>query len=48
MSGVYSPSKEKIMNPYHPQPIVVPQEVGKVLEFIGIKHKLTQQHTGGA
>ena len=35
------------MNPYHPQPVVVQQEEGKVLEFIGIKHKLTRQHTGG-
>lgn len=36
------------MNPYHPQPIVIPSDEGKVLEFIGIKHKLTHQHTGGA
>jgi len=36
------------MNSYHPQPIVIPPTDGKVLEFIGIKHKLTHQHTGGA
>jgi len=36
------------MNSYHPQPIVIPSDEGKVLEFIGIKHKLTRQHTGGA
>ena len=36
------------MNPYHPQPVVIPPDEGKVMEFIGIKHKLTQQHTGGA
>ena len=36
------------MKPYHPQPVVVPPDDGKVLEFIGIKHKLTHQHTGGA
>lgn len=36
------------MNLHHPQPIVVLSEEGKVLESIGIKHKLTQQHTGGA
>ena len=36
------------MNPYHPQPVVVPSDEGQVLEFIGIKHKLTHHHTGGA
>lgn len=36
------------MNPYHPQPVVVPPGSGKVLEFIGVTHKLTGQHTGGA
>jgi hypothetical protein len=36
------------MNPYHPQPIVVPPDAGKVLEFLGVTHKLTGQHTGGA
>ena len=34
--------------PDHPQPVVIPPHAGKVLEFIGIKHKLTHQHTGGA
>jgi len=41
-------SKEKIMKPYHPQPIVVPINTGKVLEFIGMTHKLTYPQTGGA
>lgn len=36
------------MKPYQPLPIVIPPDEGKVLEFIGIKHKLTRQHTGGA
>jgi len=36
------------MRPDQPKPIVVPPEEGKVLEFIGIKHKLTRQQTGGA
>ena len=36
------------MNPDHPQPIVVPLASGKVLEFLGVTHKLTHQHTGGA
>ncbi len=36
------------MNPYHPQPIVVPPTSGKALEFLGVTHKLTGQHTGGA
>ena len=34
--------------PDHPQPVVISPHAGKVLEFIGIKHKLTHQHTGGA
>ena len=36
------------MNPSHPQPVVIPPDEGRVLEFLGIKHKLTYQHTGGA
>ncbi len=36
------------MTPYHHQPIVVPSDTGKVLEFLGVTHKLTHQHTGGA
>jgi len=36
------------MNSYQPQPIVIPPDEGEVLEFIGIKHKLTHHHTGGA
>ena len=31
-----------------PQPIIVPPDSGKVLQFLGITHKLTQQQTGGA
>lgn len=34
------------MKPDHPQPIVVPPDSGKVLKFLGITHKLTQQQTG--
>lgn len=36
------------MKPGHPQPIVVPPEAGKALEFLGMTHKLTGQHTGGS
>ena len=36
------------MKPYQPQPIAVLPGAGKVLEFLGVTHKLTQQHTGGA
>jgi mannose-6-phosphate isomerase-like protein (cupin superfamily) len=31
-----------------PQPIFVPPHSGKVLEFLGVTHKLTSQQTGGA
>jgi quercetin dioxygenase-like cupin family protein len=34
------------MKPDQPQPIVVPPLSGKVLKFLGITHKLTQQQTG--
>lgn len=30
-----------------PQPIIVPPGSGKVLEFLGVTHKLTQPQTGG-
>ncbi len=30
------------------QPIVIPPDSGKVLNFVGVTHKLTRQHTGGA
>ena len=33
------------MAPLQPQPIVVPPDAGKVLEFIGVTHKLTPQQT---
>jgi len=36
------------MKSYHPQPIVVPPDAGKVLEFLGVTHKLTYPQTGGA
>jgi len=36
------------MKTYHPQPVIVPPDEGKVLEYIGIKHKLTHQDTGDA
>jgi len=32
----------------HQQPIVVPPSSGKVLEFLGVTHKLAHQQTGGA
>ena len=31
-----------------PQPIVVPPHAGKVLEFLGVTHKLASNQTGGA
>ena len=34
------------MKPEQPEPIVVPPDSGKVLKFLGITHKLTQQQTG--
>jgi len=34
------------MKPDQPQPIIVPPDSGKVLKFLGITHKLTQQQTG--
>jgi len=36
------------MNFDYPQPIVIPPDSGKVLNFLGITHKLTRQHNGGA
>jgi len=30
------------------QPVVIPPDAGKVLNFLGVPHKLTRQHTGGA
>lgn len=36
------------MNPDYPQPIVIPHDSGKVLEILGVTHKLTQGQTGGA
>lgn len=32
----------------NPQPIFVPAHSGKMLEFLGVTHKLTGQQTGGA
>jgi quercetin dioxygenase-like cupin family protein len=37
-----------VMNSDYPQPIVIPPDCGKVLRFLGVKHKLTRQQTGGA
>jgi quercetin dioxygenase-like cupin family protein len=31
-----------------PQPIIVPPDSGKVLQFLGVTHKLTPQQTSGA
>ena len=32
----------------YPQPIAVPPQAGKVLDFLGVRHKLTGLQTGGA
>jgi quercetin dioxygenase-like cupin family protein len=37
-----------VMNSNDPQPIVVPPGSGKVLKFLGVTHKLTDQQTSGA
>lgn len=36
------------MKPDHPQPVIVPSEEGRVLEFLGVTHKLTHGQTDGA
>jgi quercetin dioxygenase-like cupin family protein len=36
------------MNSDYLQPVVIPPDSGKVLNFLGVTHKLTRQHTGGA
>ena len=36
------------MSSDYPQPIVIPPDWGKVLRFIGVRHKRTRQQTGGA
>lgn len=36
------------MKPDDPQPIVVPPNSGRVLNFLGVTHKLTCHQTGGA
>jgi quercetin dioxygenase-like cupin family protein len=36
------------MASHPPQPILVPQAAGKLLEFISVRHKLTGAQTGGA
>ena len=36
------------MNSNYLQPIVIPPDSGRVLNFLGVTHKLTHQHTGGA
>ncbi len=39
----------KNKNPAHvSQPVLVPPSGGEALEFIGVTHKLTQEHTNGA
>lgn len=40
--------KEMELKSAYPRPIVVPPGSGKVLEFLGVTHKLTSHHTGGA
>jgi len=37
-----------VMNSDDLQPIVIPPDSGKVLNFLGVTHKLTHQHTDGA
>src|SRR5689334_7108054 len=37
-----------LMKPDRPQPILVPPDSGKVLKFLGITHRLTQQQTDSA
>jgi quercetin dioxygenase-like cupin family protein len=41
-------NQEVIMENDLPQPIIVSPGSGKVLEFMGVTHKLTQPQTGGA
>jgi quercetin dioxygenase-like cupin family protein len=36
------------MNSNAPQPIVVPPDSNRVLQFLGVTHKLTHQQTSGA
>jgi quercetin dioxygenase-like cupin family protein len=36
------------MNSDSLQPVVIPPDSGKILNFLGITHKLTRQHTGSA
>lgn len=36
------------MIPDNLQPVVIPPDSGKVLNFLGVTDKLTRQHTGGA
>ena len=40
--------KVTVMNYDSLQPVVIPPGSGKVLNFLGVTHKLTRQHTGGA
>jgi quercetin dioxygenase-like cupin family protein len=35
-----------MMNSDYLQPVVIPPDSGKVLNFLGVTHKLTRQHTG--
>jgi quercetin dioxygenase-like cupin family protein len=37
-----------LMNSDYLQPILIPPDSGKVLNFLGVTHKLTAQHTGSA
>ena len=37
-----------MMNSDYLQPVVIPPDSGKVLDFLGVTHKLTHQHNGGA
>jgi quercetin dioxygenase-like cupin family protein len=55
MDGVINPAhqsgnaiKAVVMNSDHLQPIHIPPGSGKVLNLLGVTHKLTSQHSGGA
>jgi quercetin dioxygenase-like cupin family protein len=35
------------MNSDYQKPVVIPPDSGRILNFLGVTHKLTRQHTGG-
>jgi quercetin dioxygenase-like cupin family protein len=40
--------KVTVMNSDYLRPVVIPPDSGRVLNFLGVTHMLTRQHTGGA